>query len=531
VVLELEWEEDRCAVLMEGGDGDCTGLAMHPDPDARLVASVSSAGLVYVRDTRERRLRCKFAVPPTKVQAARGQSARAWRCAFSHRAPYMLAVSTASAEDAESAADAAGLPLEKRGGGLVVFRLDAKDLAAAEAALPAAADDDAAAVAGDGPWGMAAAPTVLFPHADSDAGLLEALQFSPDDRYLAVGGHGRVIDVYRCPHPNAAEEQDGAAAIWRRVSRCEGHSSTVLHLDWAALDDVADEAEERGVAEAGSGDGDGGAGGTVAAPTPPPSGSVDHAAYILRSVSADHDILCWHPTAARWGQQLLHNQRDRRWHSWSSHLGWEVMGIWPASADGLPMGGEKTVQDPSTQILACARSPCERYVCTADGAGGVRLLHFPCVVAHAPALVRTGHSSMVSACAWSARPDINRPGGVLDTTTDDDEGAVMEVGCVVTAGGHDGATLQWRTMLPADADDAQKAEVRAAAGQPSSGTLSPAQRKLEALSAEELAEMLSGAIDEARAWLRDGPRPDVASRSESLGYHLRAISIRAGILN
>jgi hypothetical protein len=62
---------------------------------------------------------------------------------------------------------------------------------------------------------------------------------------------------------------------------------------------------------------------------------------------------------ARTGKQVKENQRDTRWHTWSSTLGFPVMGIWPPDSDG-------------TDVNACERSPCGAYLITADDFGKVR---------------------------------------------------------------------------------------------------------------------------------------------------------------
>ena len=55
------------------------------------------------------------------------------------------------------------------------------------------------------------------------------------------------------------------------------------------------------------------------------------------------------------------SHRDQRWHSWTSVLGFPVMGIWPLYADG-------------TDVNAVDRSPDGRYLLTADDSGMVGCL-------------------------------------------------------------------------------------------------------------------------------------------------------------
>eukprot|EP01050_Picozoa_sp_SAG11_P005185 SAG11_NODE_355_length_10322_cov_3.245207_7_plen_512_part_00 len=114
------------------------------------------------------------------------------------------------------------------------------------------------------------------------------------------------------------------------------------------------------------------------------------------------------------------------------------MGIW---AEGM---------NDAMTITATDRSPCGKYLLTADdggaapsarlelarraageqtravGAGGcLRLLHYPAVVKHAPALEATGHGSFVTAARFSS-----------------------DGSCIVSAGGNDRALMQWGVALP-----------------------------------------------------------------------------------
>lgn len=52
------------------------------------------------------------------------------------------------------------------------------------------------------------------------------MKYGPNDRYLAAASHDQFIDVFDA-------HQD-----YKRVSRCGGHSSTVLHIDWSVDGDV-----------------------------------------------------------------------------------------------------------------------------------------------------------------------------------------------------------------------------------------------------------------------------------------------------
>jgi len=72
-------------------------------------------------------------------------------------------------------------------------------------------------------------------------------------------------------------------------------------------------------------------------------------------------------------------QRDTDWKTWTSIIGFPVMGIF-----GPGMG----VLD----IKHCYRSHNERWVVVADDAGLVRLNNYPAVVRHTPGYAHKGHA-------------------------------------------------------------------------------------------------------------------------------------------
>ncbi len=76
---------------------------------------------------------------------------------------------------------------------------------------------------------------------------------------------------------------------YSRISRCSGHSSTVRQIDF----------------------------------------SVDGS--VLQSACAANEILYWN---VKTGKQMPTSQRDTQWASYTSILGFPVMGIWPPNVDG-----------------------------------------------------------------------------------------------------------------------------------------------------------------------------------------------------
>ena len=177
------------------------------------------------------------------------------------------------------------------------------------------------------------------------------VKFSPDGTLLAAASADQRIDVY--------ERKSG----YKKIATCRGHSATVRHVDWCAQ------------------------------------------SKILRTVCGAYEILYFD---GRTGRPVTANQRDTKWATWTSVLGFDVMGIWRDGSDG-------------TDVNACDVSKSRRHVACADDFGGVSLLNYPCVVEDAPCAVGRGHSSHVMNVRFSP---------------DDD--------WVVSVGGKDRAVFQWR---------------------------------------------------------------------------------------
>lgn len=213
------------------------------------------------------------------------------------------------------------------------------------------------------------------------------VKFSPDGRLLAACSNDQFIDIF--------DRVQG----YKKIARCAGHSSTVRHVDW----------------------------------------SVDSS--VIRTMCSAYEILYFSP---RTGKQVVQNQRDTEWSTWTGVLGFHVMGIWPDGSDG-------------TDINACDRSGSGRHLVTADDFGGVNLFNYPCVVQDAPCWRGGGHSSHVMNARFS--PDDN---------------------WVVSVGGKDRAVFQWRfrTLVkpppqgpvpPWEVEPAQGGNGKKAIGAPGSG--------------------------------------------------------------
>ena len=175
----------------------------------------------------------------------------------------------------------------------------------------------------------------LFQFKDVSGPILD-LKYSPDGSYLAVASEDTFIDIY------------STARGYKRVSRCSGHSANVLQVDWSA------------------------------------DGS------IIQTASSAYELLYFDPKT---GKQVYHNQKDTRWATWTSILGFPVMGMWPEGADG-------------TDINSVDRSPDGHYLVTSGDDGLVRLFNYPCVVEDAPYRAYRGHSSHVMMVRWNAEGSV-----------------------------------------------------------------------------------------------------------------------------
>ncbi|CAG9464667.1 unnamed protein product [Pedinophyceae sp. YPF-701] len=214
---------------------------------------------------------------------------------------------------------------------------------------------------------------------------IHEVRYSPDGAKLAVGSHDNFVDVY--------DVERGYA----RLARFAGHSSYVTHIDWSA--------DSR----------------------------------VVMSNCGAYELLYFD---AATGRQVKGSQRDTRWASWTSVLGFPVMGVWRTGEDDTydgtdinalcrsvlaPPGGRDAGESarvvPQPDTLAGQGA----VVVTASDDGMVRMLNYPCVVENAPAREYRGHSSHVTCARFSPNN-----------------------GWVVTTGGHDRAVFQWRVLPRAD---------------------------------------------------------------------------------
>jgi len=180
---------------------------------------------------------------------------------------------------------------------------------------------------------------------------------------------------------------------FRYIAKCSGHSSTVRHLDW----------------------------------------STD--SRVLQSNDQSYELLYWQADrlSPGLGSQILHDQRDTKWATWSTINGFDVMGMFPSGFD-------------NTDINKTARSDHaegSRYVAAATDSGVLLLFNYPAVVEGGPYYVYAGHSSHVSNVKWLSpckdlsNPDPNPPTGAPPP---------REQTLLISAGGADRSIFQWRLV-------------------------------------------------------------------------------------
>jgi WD40 repeat protein len=202
-----------------------------------------------------------------------------------------------------------------------------------------------------------------------------AVAYSPDGELFAAGDGLGNLELYRA-HASGAN-----ARTYRRRAKCVGHASGVLHIDWAA---------------------DGSA---------------------VRSSSTSYEVLCHEAPSGRRvtreprfavdaRETRAHRGGDERggWHTWTTPLGFELMGLWPKGADGTDINGVWRFGD-------------GKHVVSADDSGCLRVLNFPCATRRAPSLAHKAHSSHVSAAKVSWCDQL-----------------------VASVGGRDCCVMQWRVV-------------------------------------------------------------------------------------
>ena len=164
------------------------------------------------------------------------------------------------------------------------------------------------------------------------------VSFSPDGNLLAAGDGVGNLELFKTK-PGGPKNR-----TYRKRSKCVGHASGVLHIDWSVC-----------------------------------SG-------IVKSSSTSYEVLCHAaPSGVRLTREprfsvdaretSLTKGRDERgaWHTWCTPLGFELMGLWRDGMDGTSINGAWRFGD-------------GKHVVSCDDDGTLRVLNFPAATAKAPFL-------------------------------------------------------------------------------------------------------------------------------------------------
>ena len=258
-------------------------------------------------------------------------------------------------------------------------------------------------------------------------GTVDCVKYSPDNTVLAVGSHDLVVYLYDtgfrpgrykvthregggegdarrlrgggCPVVNTCWERGlGGRGAYVRFARCVGHSAALSHLDFSL---------------------------PLVGPTPDLVGRT-----VLRSSSIPgRESLTFD---AQSGRLINANLRDARWATFTSTLGFPVMGIWPDGAGATDVwtacrtsiGGTSDHETDVDKEEDSSRAAV-RCVVTGDVFSAVKAFNFPCCADDAPYQECHGHASFVTQVCVTA----------------DDRRAL-------SVGGRDRTALQWRILTP-----------------------------------------------------------------------------------
>ena len=168
---------------------------------------------------------------------------------------------------------------------------------------------------------------------------------TPEDpsggRYLAVGSHDNVVDIYDTKKPNAEYELAGT---------CKGHSSFITHLGWSK-------------------DGN-----------------------TLYTNSGDYELLFWY---APKGVRIVNgvDVKDVAWADTTGVLGFETTGVWHKGSDGTD------VNSADVTVVHGDHGHEERVLATGDDRGVVSLFRAPAL--GGKPITYGGHSSHVTTVRFS----------------------------------------------------------------------------------------------------------------------------------
>jgi microtubule-associated protein-like 6 len=128
----------------------------------------------------------------------------------------------------------------------------------------------------------------------------------------------------------------------------------------------------------------------------------------IQSVSTSYQILYHDSATGNRQKQGATQNKDEKWASWTTTIGWPVQGIWPPCSKGSDVNS----------VDRCAKGD---VLATADDFSKVKLFKYPCSKEKASFVKYIGHSSHVTNCRFLPTDDY-----------------------LITTGGNDKAIFQWR---------------------------------------------------------------------------------------
>lgn len=138
---------------------------------------------------------------------------------------------------------------------------------------------------------------------------IEAIQYSPCGKFLAVGSHDNSIYIYD--------------SNYKLTAKCHKHSSFITSVDWSA--------------------------------------DSNH----IQAVDGAYELLFFDAHSGHQETSGASTHRDESWATWSSRIGWPVQGIYPAGVDGSHINGvarsnsgELVASGDDWRLVNLSRYPC-----------------------------------------------------------------------------------------------------------------------------------------------------------------------------
>lgn len=116
---------------------------------------------------------------------------------------------------------------------------------------------------------------------------------------------------------------------------------------------------------------------------------------------------------------------DLEWHTWTSTLGWSVIGIWSGSMDG-------------SDVNNVDRSPSGKYLATCDDFGKVNIFQYPSIQEKGSMHNSySGHSSHVTNVRWASSSSVGKKKRISGKSALNDD-------YLISVGGEDKCIFQWK---------------------------------------------------------------------------------------